>query len=178
MIKWPSPYPLFVKTARGARFTGPNLFIINHVSVSVLMIARIQTLTVTSMSTSAWATQHPWRATRPRQPPTPSSVRADLPFMQINLSVCISAQLDHGMSAMLPTEDSFIVSSELATRFGLQVSITISIPWSNNVFTHRPPAVAVHRVRHGRQSSLHPLCAHDHGPLQDCHNRPLLPRLR
>lgn len=81
MSKWPGDFPLFVKDARGARFSDVDG----------------RTYVDLCLGDTGAMTGHSPEAT----------VRA------------VREQLARGITAMLPTEDALIVSTELARRFGL-----------------------------------------------------------
>jgi glutamate-1-semialdehyde 2,1-aminomutase len=69
----------------------------------------------------------------------------------------IKAQLDRGMTAMLPTEDALVVSSELARRFGLPLwQFTVSATDANRhairyarLITGRSKIIVIDRCYHG-----------------------------
>ncbi len=71
--------------------------------------------------------------------------------------VAIKAQLDRGITAMLPTEDAVVVSQELASRFGLPLwQFTVSATDANRhairyarLITGRSKIVVIDRCYHG-----------------------------
>ncbi|OIQ79279.1 glutamate-1-semialdehyde 2,1-aminomutase [mine drainage metagenome] len=81
MSKWPGEFPLFIKEAKGARFTDVD----GHTYIDFCL-----------GDTGAMTGHSP-----------DATVKA------------VRDQIGHGISLMLPTEDSVIVGTELARRFGL-----------------------------------------------------------